>query len=69
MNISQIKTFLTLAECRSMTETAARMHLHLPAVSARIRGLEETLNTPLFDRIGKKVHLTANGAVFCDYAP
>ena len=68
MNISQIKTFLTLAECLSMTETVARMHCTQPAVSARIRGLEETLNTPLFDRIGKKVHLTANGAVFCDYA-
>mgnify|MGYP003618328357 FL=1 len=68
MNIRQIKTFLTLAECLNMTETAARLNCTQPAVSARIQGLEETLGTVLFDRIGKKVHLTANGAVFCDYA-
>lgn len=68
MNISQIKTFLTLADCLNMTETAARLNCTQPAVTARIRGLEETLDTILFDRIGKKVHLTANGTVFCDYA-
>lgn len=68
MNISQIKTFLTLADCLNMTETAARLNCTQPAVSARIRGLEESLDTVLFDRIGKKVHLTANGSVFCDYA-
>jgi DNA-binding transcriptional LysR family regulator len=68
MNFSQIKTFLTLADCLNMTETAARLNCTQPAISARIQGLEESLNTPLFDRIGKKLHLTANGVVFCDYA-
>ena len=68
MNISQIKTFLTLADCLNMTETAERLHCTQPAVSARIQGLEESLDTVLFDRIGKRVHLTANGAVFYDYA-
>ena len=68
MNISQIRTFLTLADCLNMTETAARLNCTQPAISARIRGLEESLNTTLFDRIGKKIYLTANGVVFCDYA-
>ena len=68
MNISQIRTFLTLADCLNMTETAARLNCTQPAISARINSLEESLNTPLFDRIGKKIHLTANGVVFCDYA-
>ena len=61
MNISQIRTFLTLADCLNMTETAARLNCTQPAISARINSLEESLNTPLFDRIGKKIHLTANG--------
>ena len=68
MNISQLKTFLSLAESLNVTETAVRLHCTQPAISARIRGLEEELDTSLFDRIGKRMHLTANGVVFCDYA-
>lgn len=68
MNISQLKTFLTLADCLNVTETATRLNCTQPAVSVRIRGLEESLGVVLFDRIGKRMHLTANGAVFCNYA-
>nr|WP_319246729.1 LysR family transcriptional regulator [uncultured Celeribacter sp.] len=68
MNITQLETFLTLSDCLNVTETAARMNITQPAVSARIRGLEESLDVILFDRIGKRMHLTANGALFLDYA-
>lgn len=68
MNTSQLKTFLTLADCLNVTMTAARLNCTQPAVSVRIRGLEESLGVILFDRIGKRLHLTANGAVFYDYA-
>ncbi|NDK33869.1 LysR family transcriptional regulator [Rhodovulum sulfidophilum] len=68
MNIAQLETFLELSDCLNVTETAARMNCTQPAVSARIRGLEQSLDAPLFDRIGKRMHLTANGILFLDYA-
>lgn len=68
MNIRQIETFLVLADCLSVTETAETLHCTQPAVSARIRGLEEALDVVLFDRINKRMHLTAAGLVFVDYA-
>ncbi|ALM51463.1 LysR family transcriptional regulator [Halomonas huangheensis] len=67
MNIVQLKTFLVLAECLNVTETSVRMNCTQPAVSARIRNLEEECNVLLFDRIGKRVYLTKQGAVFRDY--
>lgn len=68
MNFNQVETFLVLADCLSVTETAERLNCTQPAVSARIRGLEEMLGVALFDRINKRMHLTASGLVFRDYA-
>jgi DNA-binding transcriptional LysR family regulator len=37
------------------------MHLSQPAVSMQIKQLEETLGLPLFEQIGKRIHLTEAG--------
>lgn len=68
VNINQIEAFLVLAECLSVTETARRMHCTQPAVTMRIRMLEQELDTVLFDRIAKRMHLTQQGVAFRDYA-
>ena len=68
MQISQITAFLAVAELQSFSLAAERLHITQPAVSKRIRQLEETMQTTLFDRIGKKSILTPNGLALITHA-
>ena len=61
MDIDSIKTFLSLAETGSFSRTAEALYVTQPAVSKRIAALEHLLDCPLFDRLGKEVHLTQAG--------
>ncbi len=68
MQISQITAFLAVAELQSFSLAAERLHITQPAVSKRIRQLEENMQTTLFDRIGKKSILTPNGLALMPHA-
>lgn len=68
MNLNQLQAFLILSDCLNLTETANLMHCSQPAMSQKIRTLEQELNTVLFDRIGKRMHLTHQGEEFRIYA-
>ena len=68
MQISQIKAFLAVAEFESFSLAAESLHITQPAVSKRIRQLEDSINTSLFDRIGKRSMLTPNGLAFRPHA-
>jgi len=68
MQISQITAFLAVAELQSFSLAAERLYITQPAVSKRIRQLEETMQTTLFDRIGKKSILTPNGLALMPHA-
>ena len=68
MQISQIRAFLAVAELASFSLAADRLHITQPAVSKRIRQLEESVKTTLFDRIGKRSILTPNGLAFRPHA-
>ncbi len=68
MQLSQIITFLTIAELRSFSLAAEHLHITQPAVSKRIRQLEQSMKTSLFDRIGKRSILTPNGRAFLPHA-
>lgn len=64
MQIAQIHAFLAVAEKKSFSLAAEHLHITQPAVSKRIRQLEDSLNTTLFDRIGKSSILTPDGLMF-----
>ena len=64
MDTKYLKTFLAVADSRSFSLAAEKVHLTQPAVSKRINQLEEELGIKLFDRIGKQVSLTEAGEVF-----
>lgn len=64
MELRHLRYFLAIAEAGSFTRAAANLHLTQPTLSHQIRQLEEALGTPLFDRIGRRVQLTAPGLVF-----
>ena len=68
MDLSQLETFLAVAEEHSFSRAAARLHRTQPAVSQVIRKLEESIGETLFDRAARDGSLTAAGALLRDYA-
>src|SRR5258708_28515508 len=59
-----LKAFVTLAELCSFVRTAKALNLSQPALSRRIRKLEENLGAPLFKRSTRHVSLTMIGRDF-----
>jgi DNA-binding transcriptional LysR family regulator len=68
MQINQINAFLAVAELESFSLAAERLHITQPAVSKRIRQLEISVGTALFDRISKRSILTPDGKTFRPHA-
>ncbi|MCC2673991.1 MAG: transcriptional regulator, LysR-family [Ramlibacter sp.] len=65
---TDLQIFLHVCEAGSMTGAAERCHLTLAAVSARIRGLEESSGVVLLTRAARGVAPTAAGAVLALHA-
>ncbi|MBT4522939.1 MAG: LysR family transcriptional regulator [Halieaceae bacterium] len=61
METQHLKAFVWVAEARSFSLAAEKLHITQPAVSKRVALLEEYLSTELFDRIGRSVGLTESG--------
>lgn len=68
MEIKNITTFIRVAELQSFTKAAEEMSYVQSTVTMQIKQLESELGYPLFDRIGKKISLTAAGREFLDVA-
>jgi DNA-binding transcriptional LysR family regulator len=67
MDLSALKTFLAVAQERSFSRAAAKVHRTQPAVSQAIRRLEADLGEQLFDRSSKSGTLTDAGKVLQNY--
>ena len=61
VNFRQLRAFVTVVDAGGIHRAAARLHLTQPALSRQIQALEADLGVPLFDRIGRRVQLTAEG--------
>jgi DNA-binding transcriptional LysR family regulator len=61
MDYTDLRTFLSVAECGSFSRAAEQLHLTQPAVTKRIQALEADLDVRLLDRIGRQVELTHAG--------
>jgi DNA-binding transcriptional LysR family regulator len=68
MELHQLETFLAVAEERSFSRAAARLHRTQPAVSQVIRKLEDSAGERLFDRAARDGSLTAAGVLLREYA-
>jgi DNA-binding transcriptional LysR family regulator len=68
MELTQLETFLAVAEERSFSRAAVRLHRTQPAVSQVIRKLEGSIGETLFDRAARDGSLTASGVLLRDYA-
>lgn len=69
MNIRQMQIFRALCEELNFTKTAARLNMTQPAVSHVVAELERETGTPLFDRIGRRIYLTAAGKLLLEKSP
>jgi LysR family hydrogen peroxide-inducible transcriptional activator len=68
MEIHQLRYFCAAAESSSFTRAAQRENVSQPSLSQQIIKLEDELNTRLFERLGRKVRLTAAGERFLAHA-
>jgi DNA-binding transcriptional LysR family regulator len=68
MDLSQLETFLAVAEERGFSRAAIRLNRSQPAVSQVIRKLEEDLGEVLFERASRDGSLTAAGELLHEYA-
>src|SRR4051812_11067181 len=67
MDLTAMRVFLAVAEERSFSRAAAKVHRTQPAVSQAVRRLEDELGEQLFDRSSKSGTLTDAGRVLQNY--
>ncbi len=68
MEIRHLVTFLQVAALESFTKAGETLGYSQANVSIQIRQLEKELGVPLFDRIGKRAHLTQFGQILVGHA-
>jgi DNA-binding transcriptional LysR family regulator len=68
MEFYQLVYFARVAEMKSISRAAEELFVTQPAVSKQMKALEEELGSRLFDRLGKKVHLTRTGEALYAHA-
>ena len=67
LTIRQIEVFNAVARLSNYTRAAEELHMSQPAVSMQIKQLEENVGLPLFEHVGKTIHLTDAGKHMYDY--
>ena len=61
MDLRRLRTFVTIAEQRTVSSAALRLHISQPGLSRQIGELQQELGLKLFDRVGRRLVLTTEG--------
>ena len=61
MDLRHLRAFVTIVDAGGFARAAVRLNLSQPALSRQIGALEAVLDVQLFDRLGRRVQLTAEG--------
>ena len=68
MTLDQLKVFVAVAERQHVTQAARDLGLAQSAASHAISALEEEFQLKLFDRVGRRIELTAAGRLLLEEA-
>ena len=68
MELRQLEYVVAVVDEDGFTRAAERLFVSQPSLSQGIRTLERELGSPLFDRLGRHVRLTAAGEAFLEPA-
>lgn len=68
LELSELETFLWVVQEESFSDAARKLHLSQPAVTNRIKRLEDKLNVKLLQRTTRQVSPTTDGAKLRDAA-
>lgn len=68
MGIRQLKYFMAIADCGSLSQASIRLHVVQSALSHNLSQLEEELQTKLFHRRPRGVEVTEAGRLLYEYA-
>lgn len=68
VNIEQLKTFLAVVRLGGVRKASVGLNLTQPAVTARIRNLEDALGCAVFERRPDGMHLTKRGELLLAHA-
>ena len=68
ITLRQLQVFEAAARLGGYTRAAEALYMTQPAVSMQLRQLEVQAGMPLFDQVGKKVHLTDAGRALYRHA-
>ncbi len=68
MLVVQLEGFVETARQRNVSRAAEVLHVTQPALTARLKSLEEELGSLLFDRTHRGMRLTAAGQAFLPHA-
>lgn len=68
MDIRQLRDFVAVVDCGTVTAAAESLHLSQPPLTAQIHLLEEELGCQLFDRSARRMQPTEAGRLLYDRA-
>lgn len=68
INFNHLYYFLTIAKEGSIVKASKKLHLTQPALSHQLKLLEQDLGKKLFDRVGKRLVINAEGEAVKEYA-
>ena len=68
VNLDQLKTFLTVVRLGGVRRAAGALNLTQPAVTARLKNLEERLGCELLERSASGIRLTKRGELLLAHA-
>jgi DNA-binding transcriptional LysR family regulator len=64
----QLRVFEAVARHLSFTRAAEELYLTQPAVSMQVKQMEGVVGLPLFEQMGRRIHLTEAGEVMHHYS-
>jgi len=68
INLHQLRIFRAVADHGSYSRAAAALYLSQPGVSLQVKALEQSIGLPLFEKVGRSLHLTEAGRELRSYS-